>query len=371
MQVAALEKQEVKEISSEKLSTEKFAFIIHFRNDIREDLKLYWKPLKVLPEKFYQKLFYKYSIPSKKWSVIKDSFDNTEFGRNEILPLNAEMLIGMGTKKVSARINKVLDKLVQKGYTIAGLGALTSPLTLGGKSLQNRTDIGITNGNTFTAVILNHGVRKLVSRNPALGNAHAIVGATGSVGSCLARLIAKEGTAKKLLLVARQLNKLEALKEELNAINPFVEVAVSASMQDIKSYDLISLLTASADNLIEADYLKEGAVILDGTQPRNTSPALLQERPDITIVDGGIAYVPGIELMKGGFGLPKHHYFACFSETALLAIAGHKGHFCLGYPSLEQAEYIEGVAMKYSRYGFVLSKFTSFGEPLTDSIYAN
>ncbi len=361
----------MEEVSAEKLSTEKFAFIIHFRNDIREDLKLYWKPLKMVPEKFYQKLFYNYSIPSKKWSVIKDSFNNSEFGRNEILPLNAEMLIEMGTKKVSDRVNKVLDKLVDKGYTIAGLGALTSPLTQGGKSLQDRKDIGITNGNTFTAVILNHGVRKLVSRNPALENHHAIIGASGSVGSCLAKLIVKEGTAKKLLLVARQLNKLEVLKEELIAINPSVEVEVSARMEDIQECDLISLLTASADNLMKPEYLKKGAVILDGTQPRNTSPALLEERPDIMIIDGGIAYVPGIALNKGGFGLPKHHYFACFSETALLAIAGHKGHFCLGYPSLEQAEYIEALALKHSRYGFVLSEFSSFGAVLTDSIYAN
>lgn len=360
----------VQTIISKKPQIQKFAFLIHFRNDISEDMKLYWKPLKLVPEKFYKKLFYNYSVPSTKWSSIKNSFDNQEFGRNEILPLNPEMFFKMGPKKITERINKVLDKMVDKGCTIAGLGALTSPLTGGGKTLEQRTDIGITNGNAFTAVILNHGVRKLVEINHKLTNEHAIVGASGSVGSCLARLIVKDGNAKNLLLLARKVDRLEKLREELLTINPFVNIRVSADMQDLKSCDMITLLTASADNLMSSDFLKQDVVILDSTQPRNTSPALLIERPDVSIIDGGIAHVPGITLDQGSFGLPKDYYFACFSETALLAIAGHKGHFCLGNPTLEQAEYIEELAQKHAAYGFELSKFISFGKPLVNSIYA-
>ena len=44
MQVQALGKPKTSEVSAEKLSTEKFGFLIHFINDIREDLKLSWKP---------------------------------------------------------------------------------------------------------------------------------------------------------------------------------------------------------------------------------------------------------------------------------------------------------------------------------------
>lgn len=354
-----------------KPKPEKFAFIIHFRNEIKADMKLYWKPLGLVPENMYRALFYAVPLPSSRWSVIKDTFSEKEFGCNEILPLNAGMFFKMGHKKITQRVNKVLDKLVAQGYTIAGLGALTAPLTLGGKSLESRTDIGITNGNAFTAVILNQGVRKLVGINPSLSHAHAIVGATGSVGSCLARLVAREGTARRLLLVARNLEKLQRLQRELLEINPAIDIEVSVEMADIKSCKLITLLTASADNLIESAYLGQDAVILDGTQPRNTSPKLLEERPDVTIIDGGIAYVPGIEMAKGGFGLPEHHYFACFSETALLAVAGHQGHFCLGNPSLEQASYIENLASQYKLYGFGLSEFISFGVPLKNSIYAS
>jgi len=58
-------------------------------------------------------------------------------------------------------------------------------------------------------------------------------------------------------------------------------------------------------------------------------------------------------------------YFACFSETLLLAMDGRKEHFCLGNPSLEQADYILSLADKYKDFGFYLAPFTSFGKPVT------
>ena len=60
-----------------------------------------------------------------------------------------------------AKMNLYLDKLVEKGVKIAGLGALTSPLTAGGLALAHRNDICLTNGNAFTAVIMAQGVERI------------------------------------------------------------------------------------------------------------------------------------------------------------------------------------------------------------------
>ena len=42
----------------------------------------------------------------------------------------------------------------------------------------------------------------------------------------------------------------------------------------------------------------------DDTQPRNTDPRLAVERPDVTVIDGGVAAIPGIDL-RGDIGLPR------------------------------------------------------------------
>lgn len=348
----------------------KFAFLIHFRNNIAHDLRFAWKPLSLIPEQFYQKLLKRVQFSSMRWGKFNDELKGDVIGRNEFIPLSPEMFFSMGQKEVIARIDGVLDKLVAKGYQMVGLGALTSAMTMGGAGLRHRKDIGITNGNAFTAVMLARAVQKLIDKNPKLADNHAIVGASGSVGSCMARILVKKKLCSRLYLIARNEVKLQKLATELSEINPEVRIFISTSVTDICNAQLSTLLTASTENIIQPDYLHPDAVILDGTQPRNSSESLLTERPDVTIVDGGIVHVSGMKLSKKeGIGLPVNHYFACLCETALLTLSGHKEHFSIGQPTLSQAEYIEQLAVDFADYGFDLAPFLSFGKPLNNSIY--
>jgi hypothetical protein len=63
-------------------------------------------------------------------------------------------------------------------------------------------------------------------------------------------------------------------------------------------------------------------------------------------------------------GLRDGEYFACFSETVLLALEGRQKHFCLGNATLEQADYITQIALKYQTMGFQLAPFSAFGKPV-------
>ncbi len=355
------------------LKVRKFAFLIHFRHAYNTDIALYWKPLQKIPNAVYQQIFTRIKTPSVKWSEIYLNTPTGEkalIGRNEIILLSGKDMLNLGPKKMHKRIDGVIDKLASQGYENIGLGALTSPMTLGGGMLKHRKDVSITNGNAFTAASLYRAVVKLLETNPDLVEHQAIVGATGSVGSCLAKLLVKKNYCDKLLLVARNLTKLEKLKKELKAISPSVHIEVSDKMSSIKKSNLITLLTASASNIVGPEMLKPNAVILDGTQPRNTSPELLQQRPDVTVVDGGIVSIPGITLKHGNIGLPHNNYYACFSETLLWALDGQSEHFSIGNPTVEQAEHIDQLAKKYKVLGFGLADFTSFGAPLTNSVYA-
>jgi fatty aldehyde-generating acyl-ACP reductase len=354
------------------LKVRKFAFLIHFRHEYSADIALYWKPLRKVPNAVYQQIFTRLKTPSMKWSEIYLNDTHGEkrmIGRNETILLTGREMLNLGPKEMHKRIDGIIDKLADKGYENIGLGALTSPMTLGGELLKHRTDVSVTNGNALTAISLYRAIVKLLEANPTLVEHQTIVGATGSVGSCLAKLLVKKNYCDKLLLIARNLSKLERLKRELKSISPSVDIKVSAEMATIKKSNLITLLTASDQNLVSPEMLQPNAVILDGTQPRNTSPEVTRKRPDVTVIDGGILSIPGITLKNGSMGLPLNHYYACFSETLLWALEGQPEHFSIGNPTLEQAEYMDKLAKKYKILGFDLADFTSFGVPLKNSIY--
>ncbi len=347
--------------------TNRFAFLIHFRFDIRDDMALYWKPLKKVPEKWYRSIFDRDTPSSFKWGEVRSSDNEAMLGINEMIMLNSEMFLRRGHRTMSKVINKTIDRLVDKGYSSIGLGALTAPLTKGGLMLKDRQDVSITNGNAYTSAIMFQAVEKLIRINGALGKTVAIVGASGSVGSCLSKLILKNNLADRLIMTGRSIPRLQKLEQSIGEDDLRGNVEFHHNLDRIHEADLVCLLTTSPDAILRPDQLKKDAVILDGTQPRNTRRSLVEARPDITVVDGGIVYAPGISLRKGSLDLPEHHYYACFSETALLSMDGHKGHFCLGYPTLDQAEHMLQLAQ---RHGFGLAPFISFGETLTNSIYA-
>lgn len=340
----------------------KFSFFVHFRKSVRDDMRLFWKPLGLLPESFYEKLCTRFGHRSYTWSKVKVANAAHE-GTIELVPQSATKMLNSSREDFIAQMNQYLDKLVAKGIKVAGLGALTAPMTNGGLALSNRTDICLTNGNAFTAVIMAEGVKKII-QDAGLNNPKvAIVGATGSVGSCVTQILASDKSVQNFLLISQTLPKLKRLADTIQTEDTIIEV--STDLKTLTSADVLVILTASNATLITPEHLKKHAIILDGTQPRNTSKSILTERPDVTLIDGGNVTIKDIALIGGGFGLPQGEYFACFSETLLLALEGRKEHFCLGNATLEQANYIKNLAVKYKEMGFTLAPFSSFGKPVT------
>lgn len=348
----------------------KFAFLIHFRHKVQMDLGFVWKPLSKIPEPVYTYLLNKYEFPSVKWSEIYSKNSDMPIGINQIIPLNGEMIIRSGHRSMTKVINHTIDKLVDKGYTNIGLGALTSPLTNGGLWLKDRKDISITNGNAFTAVSMYQAVEKLINLNPRLAQKIAIVGASGSVGTCLTKMILKNKLSSNIIAVGRSKNKLMSFLKDVKNEGLNGDIEITTEIERIKDADLVCLLTTSTETVLRPDLLKIDAVVLDGTQPRNTLESLVQKRKDITVIDGGIIEALGIHLKKGSIGLPDHNFYACFSETVLLSLEGYKEHFCLGNPTLEQADFITQAAKNQKEYGFILAPFLSYGKKLENSIYA-
>ncbi|WEK03764.1 MAG: polysaccharide biosynthesis protein [Candidatus Devosia phytovorans] len=283
-------------------------------------------------------------------------------GRIITVPLTPTQLLTLPRSQVQGRISDAVDLARDLGASVVGLGALTAPASVGGKAFAKRTDVGVTNGNAFTAAMTMQAIETLtgsLGRDPLI----AIVGATGSVGSCLTRLYARKHPGR-LMLVAR--NEQRLLKLAADVRRDGVEATVSTDMLDVAKADLVVLLTSSPDALLRSEHLKRGAIVLDDTVPRNTDEGLLTERPDVLVVDGGLVEIPGFEL-RGSIALAPKLAYACLAETMLLALAGHKGHFCMGDAQVDQAEHILRLADEYRHLGFHLAPFRSFGKLIKDA----
>jgi len=337
-----------------------FAFTVHPRARLREDLARVWRPLGLVPEAVYDTALRRLPLPPVTIAGVRIGGDPV--GHVVLVPFGARHLLA-DVEGGRFRVSRAVDRAVALGADVVGLGALTATVTAGGTALRERSDIAVTNGNAFTAAIVEDQIRMLLPRvSQGAAQPHiAVVGASGSVGTAVTRLLARDPAGARLTLVARTAPRLHALAAGIAAE---VEVSVAHTIDAVRDADLVVLLTASADALLGPAHLAHGAVVIDATQPRNTSPDLAAARPDVLVVDGGIVSVPSLRLTGGSIGLPDGRAYACFAETAILALTGHTGHFSLGNPTLDQVDAIRERARSLGHLGFRAADPTSFGRPV-------
>ncbi|GAB2696392.1 NAD(P)-binding domain-containing protein [Thalassiella azotivora] len=341
-----------------------FAFLAHPRARLAEDMGRVWSPLGRVPERVYDTALRRLPVPTLRLATVHLAGRERPEGSVLLVPFGARHLLA-DTTEGRRRIGSAVDRAVRDGVDVVGLGALTAPVTAGGTTLAGRADVGVTNGNAYTAAVVHTQLRRLLDDAlpgrggvPRPDRSVAIVGATGSVGTALVRLVARGGDADRLVLVARSAPRLRDLAREVGGA---VRTEVSTDVAAAADCAVVVLLTASADAVLEPAHLRRGAVVLDATQPRATSPDLVAARPDVLVVDGGLVEVPTLRLRGGNVGLPRGRTFACLAETMLLSLAGHRGHFCLGAPTLEQVDHTRALAQAHSHLGFWTAPTTSFG----------
>jgi fatty aldehyde-generating acyl-ACP reductase len=345
------------------MSRKKFAFLFHARSSFQAEAALLWRPLRHVPEMIYERAVQKFSLPPIQFAkVFLPDAPRDPAGWILILPTSSRQML-KDPREARAKVNAAVEYAIQLGAGVVGLGALTSPVTRGGTTLADRKDIAVTNGNAYTAAATYQAAARLLRQTGVANPSVALIGATGSVGSCVAKLLARRRVASRFTLVARTRGPLEELATELRGYDANIQADVATDMQAVRSADLVVLLTSAADTILRAEHLKRGAIVLDDTQPRNTDPRLQAARPDVRIVDGGLVSVPGINI-SNSIGLPHGCIYACLAETMLLAIDGHEGHFSLGNASVEQAEHTMRLADKHRALGFHLAPLRSFGRRL-------
>jgi len=74
------------------------------------------------------------------------------YGEFICVPKTAEQLLELGREEAITEIMKAVELGAQRGAKLVGLGAYTSVVTMGGRSLLPYTNVALTTGNSYTVV---------------------------------------------------------------------------------------------------------------------------------------------------------------------------------------------------------------------------
>jgi len=157
-----------------------------------------------------------------------------------------------------------------------------------------------------------------------------ILGATGSIGSVCARLLAL--SSDELWLVSPESAKLLALKHDIEQDDPRATIHIAATPDGhLGDMDVIVTATSGAGKrVIDIMQVKPGCVITDVARPLDLSAEDVAKRPDVLVVESGEIQLPGDDVQMRGIGLPPGVAYACLAETVVLALEGRYETFTVG-----------------------------------------
>lgn len=282
-----------------------------------------------------------------------------------VLPWTPRVLLETPWPQTLRRLEQAGRIAERKGAQLLGLGAYTKIAGDRGVTLNERLNIPVTTGNSYTAATAVEGALLGAQRmgvTPAQASC-AIIGATGAIGAACARLLV--GTVGSLLLVARDQERLRTLAEELEGQGS--EVRVEPDLRRAaRAADLVICVSSATEELLSPEDCRPGAVVCDVARPRNVSAAFADRRDDVLVMDGGVIAVPGEAVDFGmNFGFPPRTAEACIAETIILALEGRWEPFTLGRDI--RAEQVREIAALGRKHGFRVAGFRRFERAIPDA----
>ena len=231
-------------------------------------------------------------------------------------------------------------KMAEKmGAQIMGLGAFTKVVGDAGFTVARRSRLPITTGNSYSASgalwAASDAMRRmsLVTRDPNTGKVAAkamVIGASGSIGSVSARLLAM--AFDEVYLAGRTLDKLEELKASILAETPEAKVFTSIDYDNLLAdMDMIVTSTSGAGkSILNIMKVKPGCVITDVARPLDLPASDVAKRPDVLVIESGEIELPTKVHGMKSIGLPPNVIYACLAETIVLALEGRFEVFTVG-----------------------------------------
>lgn len=254
-------------------------------------------------------------------------------------------------------------RLAEKlGARLLGLGAFTSVVGDAGITISKSLNIPVTTGDSYTVAVAVMAIKEAARRMDIdlRGAVAAVVGASGAIGSVCAELLAAD--VPEMILIGRRLERLTAVKERVEAAG--ARPRLTTDITALREADVIITVTNALETVIEPQHLKPGAVVCDVARPRDVSRAVVQERQDVLVIEGGMVETPGSVDFHFDFGFPPRMAYACMAETMTLALEGRYESYTLGKHI--QIDKVREIAALAEKHGFRLGGFRSFERAVTD-----
>ncbi|WP_245753329.1 aminotransferase class III-fold pyridoxal phosphate-dependent enzyme [Paraburkholderia sartisoli] len=298
----------------------------------------------------------------------------------------------------------------ERGARIVGLGAYTSVVSGGGAQLLN-PDVALTSGNSYTVAAGVEALDDVMHRTgrPWDASTAAVIGAAGAIGSCMAVLLSRR--AARMLLIgnpahARQIGRARLLavarmivegalstcdeivlpdsvaaqirraaahmnvasgQPDTDALIAQLEeqetLMLTGDIRVLGEADVALAATSFPGDVIDEALLRPGTIVCDISRPRSIPASIVDRRPDVLVIDGGIIALPGSSRI-GPYGIAPGTAFACMAETMLLALEGRFENVSIGN-TLDVRE-ISRQRQLARKHGFALAGLQSFGRPLAE-----
>lgn len=286
-------------------------------------------------------------------------------------PLLPEQMIEFPREEVYKRILSAIEIGAGLGAQVAGLGAFTAVVGDGGVTINERSPIPVTTGNSLT---IGAGVRSFfrAAREMSIDAREAtatVIGATGSIGGACLQLIAPH--VKHVVMVARNETRLRKLHETIAGDLPCDSSYTTDIGTAVRRSQLVLTATSSTQDVVHPEDLQTGAVVCELSLPHDVSRRVARERPDVLVTEGGNMFVPGTPRFERvrergtdfDLNLPPRTALACMSETMVLALEGRFEPYTLGR-GIELNKVVEMEAMA-ARCGFELADMRAFDAAIT------
>ena len=244
------------------------------------------------------------------------------------------------------------------------LGQYTSIVTRNGQRL-NHLGMGVSTGNSYTVALAIEAVQQSLREQGRMPKFErlAVVGAAGNIGQTVAKMLAPQFESTTLIgsRRSRQQQRLGRLAESL------ANTKVGDSLDDISRASVIVMAVSASEQILDSNLLAQGAILCDISVPSVTAPQLADERPDVTLLKGGLAHLPQpVDLGIPSFPLPPGITFGCMAEGLILGFEKDHSTTFTGVVTREKVERIQQLAQKH---GFGLAGTKDFS--VLDAVIAS
>jgi predicted amino acid dehydrogenase len=318
---------------------ERFSFIVHPLSAGQFFLSPTWKPLANTPVAPYVEKIAA-NIPGYhygKITGIKSIATGKEVeGDLFMITMTPKIMMKQQPERMYAALNRMCEMAMKRGSKIVGLGAYTKIIGDAGVTVNQRSPIPVTTGNSLSSAstlwAAGFAVEKMqiVKKTDGIYQGTAmIIGATGSIGKVCAKILANQWN--RIIIAAPRPYKILELVRELQEQNPNVEV-IGTSSPDRYSAEcelIITSTSAQGEAVMDMEKVKPGCVICDVSRPFDISLEDAAKRPDVLVIASGEVELPGEVSMTHTIGLPGSSVYACLAETALLALEGRFESFSI------------------------------------------